>query len=577
MEATVAGNYAERELDDLVEDMKFVRNTAAPNTISWFSFNLNYYKHFMDLLATSSDYFKGVTLLNERLDVVANAPDQLALAKKLGLKRFSGAIEGMGERVREKILNKNLPKETLFKAVEVVSSLGLMHMKCLVPDTKVFSQRGIIELGTVQVGDKLWDGEQWVKVLAQGVNNSEELIGIRFYNGAELKGLPDHKVMTNNGWKELSELTLEDAILVNSTDVDYDIEYKTIKVADYQGRNYWQVKKLSNEEFKVDESLGALVGWISGDGNMRKNRQSVQFCFSESEHDLSEKLFAILSDMGVSWGKEHNGVGCFRIEVGGHQFRSLIDQLIEGQSAKDKVFSSLIMGSPKSVKRALLKYLFSADGTRKFWYETYGEGKIRAHKRVQFSSFCEDKLEQVRVMLNEFGIRAKVSKNYLDIYTEDIPKYMSAIGFVGAKAVLSEEEQEILYRETGRYNNIEFSKVVQISSEPAGVTVAIETESHKYVANGTITHNCGLIATGQETEEDIQDFITEIDEMIAIRDRMGANHSYQFNVTPLVLYSQIPLRYLPRVTAKNSYLSVRNMQTLIQACQERSIRIKFNG
>lgn len=129
MEANVAGYYWERELDDIESDMAFVRRTAAPNTISWYSFNLNYYKHFMDLLATGSEYFKGVTLLNERMDVVAHSPEQLELAKKLGLKRFSGAIEGMGERVRNKIFNKNLTRETLMQACRVIYSLKLMHMK----------------------------------------------------------------------------------------------------------------------------------------------------------------------------------------------------------------------------------------------------------------------------------------------------------------------------------------------------------------------------------------------------------------------------------------------------------------
>ena len=130
MEATVAGNYHERILQDVEKDMAFVRRNCAPNTISWFSYNLNYYGHFMDLIKTGADYFSGTTLLNERLDIVANAPDQLKLAKQVGLKRFSGAIEGMGDRIRNHILNKNLPRETLMQACRNVYALKLMHMKC---------------------------------------------------------------------------------------------------------------------------------------------------------------------------------------------------------------------------------------------------------------------------------------------------------------------------------------------------------------------------------------------------------------------------------------------------------------
>lgn len=129
MEGTVSGYYRERELKDIVEDMEYIIRTSAPNTISYYSYNLNYYRSFMDLLAEGANHFSATTLLNERMDVVAYAPDQLALAKRLGLKRFSGAIEGMGDRVRNQILNKNLPRETLMKACRVVYSLRLMHMK----------------------------------------------------------------------------------------------------------------------------------------------------------------------------------------------------------------------------------------------------------------------------------------------------------------------------------------------------------------------------------------------------------------------------------------------------------------
>ena len=38
-------------------------------------------------------------------------------------------VEGMGERVRDHIFNKNLSRETLMKAAEVVFGLKLMHFK----------------------------------------------------------------------------------------------------------------------------------------------------------------------------------------------------------------------------------------------------------------------------------------------------------------------------------------------------------------------------------------------------------------------------------------------------------------
>lgn len=38
-------------------------------------------------------------------------------------------VEGMGDRIRNRVLNKNLSRETLMKAVEVIMGLKLMHFK----------------------------------------------------------------------------------------------------------------------------------------------------------------------------------------------------------------------------------------------------------------------------------------------------------------------------------------------------------------------------------------------------------------------------------------------------------------
>lgn len=93
------------------------------------SYNVNYYKHFLDLLSLGSDYFSNLSLHNERLDIIAYSPEQLALAKKLGLRRMSTAVEGFGERIRDHILNKNLPRKTLIRGFDVLAELGLMNIK----------------------------------------------------------------------------------------------------------------------------------------------------------------------------------------------------------------------------------------------------------------------------------------------------------------------------------------------------------------------------------------------------------------------------------------------------------------
>lgn len=59
-------------------------------------------------------------IITHNSDGLASQPELLDISKKLGLLKVSFAVEGMGERIRNRYLNKNLSKETLLKAMDVV-------------------------------------------------------------------------------------------------------------------------------------------------------------------------------------------------------------------------------------------------------------------------------------------------------------------------------------------------------------------------------------------------------------------------------------------------------------------------
>lgn len=70
---------------------------------------------------------------------------------------------------------------------------------CLAEGTQVLTDRGWIEIQNVTTKDALWDGEQWVShdgLINKGI---QEVINI---DGALMT--PDHKVLTQEGWKNAS-------------------------------------------------------------------------------------------------------------------------------------------------------------------------------------------------------------------------------------------------------------------------------------------------------------------------------------------------------------------------------------
>lgn len=112
-EGQEAGRWTEKEFEQVLDDLKKTRKFSAPNTIGAFSFNLNYYKSVFDLFHAEAEMFSNLSMINQRFDVIAAAPEYLDLAKKMGLKRISCAIEGAGPRMRNHILNKNLSSDQM--------------------------------------------------------------------------------------------------------------------------------------------------------------------------------------------------------------------------------------------------------------------------------------------------------------------------------------------------------------------------------------------------------------------------------------------------------------------------------
>lgn len=77
---------------------------------------------------------------------------------------------------------------------------ALWHGKCLAADTMVLTSRGWMPIACVWSDDSLWDGEEWVPhdgLMFQGCKLTMPVDGVRM--------TPDHKVMTDAGWREAKD------------------------------------------------------------------------------------------------------------------------------------------------------------------------------------------------------------------------------------------------------------------------------------------------------------------------------------------------------------------------------------
>lgn len=116
-EGSIGGSYQEKCLDKLIEEMDEMKRYSATSSLGYYSYNTNYYSKFLDLMKESGERFKNLSLITMRADVLASREDYVELGKKLGLTKMAVAIEGMGDRIRNRILNKNLSKHQIRQAV----------------------------------------------------------------------------------------------------------------------------------------------------------------------------------------------------------------------------------------------------------------------------------------------------------------------------------------------------------------------------------------------------------------------------------------------------------------------------
>ena len=128
-EGVVGGKWMERGLPEIVERMKILRASGAPNTVGFYSYNLNYFGQFIDLLHESARRFSNLSLINMRADVIGADPRYLDISMLLGLRRASLPVEGIGERIRNNFLNKNLTYRQWLFAAKVIFQCRLAECK----------------------------------------------------------------------------------------------------------------------------------------------------------------------------------------------------------------------------------------------------------------------------------------------------------------------------------------------------------------------------------------------------------------------------------------------------------------
>jgi radical SAM superfamily enzyme YgiQ (UPF0313 family) len=134
-EGSQHGAWRERSLESLSEALRMAKLSSMGESVSFQSFNSSFHSHFPELLLDAFRWFDHISVLNFRLDALATSIRQdgennyLRVMKEMGSVVVAGAVEGLGERVRNNLYNKNLSFEDILCVAEEVFKLKFMKFK----------------------------------------------------------------------------------------------------------------------------------------------------------------------------------------------------------------------------------------------------------------------------------------------------------------------------------------------------------------------------------------------------------------------------------------------------------------
>ncbi|MBI4163368.1 MAG: ribonucleoside reductase class II [Candidatus Aenigmarchaeota archaeon] len=333
--------------------------------------------------------------------------------------------------------------------------------------------------------------------------------------GYELIATPEHKVLTrDDGWKAVSNLKLEDCVLIQSgagmfnRDDKLSIDVPNIYTGD-NGRLYKH-----NFPKKWSRELGQIVGWLIGDGyislkpSTKDNR--VALVFSKDDMEVFAYLKPILDDMYGSTTKEYLGLrNVTRVGYHSKYFAEFFNKLgVKHSGDKEKEVPESLFTATEAAVKGFLQGLFSADGT-------ISTNNRNNTNYIRLTSRYEKLLKGAQLLLLNLGIKSKIYERHrgrrvvfryknvrgdLKLYESDgilyelqisrdmIPIFLEKVGFLCNK----HHEKINHLKKIGFYKSEFYDKIVSVEYNGNGEVYDLtEPLTHSFIANGIVTHNCG--------------------------------------------------------------------------------------
>ncbi|MBI3052351.1 hypothetical protein HYY74_07930 [Candidatus Woesearchaeota archaeon] len=390
---------------------------------------------------------------------------------------------------------------------------------CVAADSLVSTERGLERIDSIKAEKIMVDSRAGLRLLQLGtrlvqpsqvvMSGVKDCFKLETRSGYEVVATADHKILTTEGWKEMQAIAEDDNILIQSGEGLFNKDAKLPfavqnSIIGKNGRKYEL-----NLPTEWSRDLGMLLGWFVGDGFYNESYHKAGLVFAREDEDarrLIQPIFENYCNRQIKEVKYDNG--CVQIRSSSKYLIDFLKKLgVKGAGEEREVPVTLFTATEEAVV-GFLEGLFSSDGT-------IGLGS-KSRNYVRLNSSSVKLLKQVQLILLNMGIRSSIydrstaAKTFryinkegelvkyktsgvnfeLNISKKNVKKFIAKIVFAQQK---NRDKTEAL-RGFEFYSESFTDKVK--SKEFVGkreVWDITEPETHSFIANGMVVHNCGEV------------------------------------------------------------------------------------
>ena len=413
-------------------------------------------------------------------------------------------IEGAHENGEPGVIYlERVNKEHSFDVEENPDHRILATNPCVTGDTLISTENGLIEAEELYeqgvARDIVVDGrlsEDRIKEASSVYKTGEkDVYKLTTEEGYELRLTADHRVMTDDGWKETADLDSGDTVHIQNRKGEFG--------------QYGSVEE------------GRVLGWLVGDGHLKNGEERAVLNFYDEDSEISAKFAADVNDVvreptgnadydigvsEISRSDDYRGVQAIEQRIRSARLYEYADEA--GLVDEKLQVPDAVMRGSESMARGFLRALFTADGGV--------QGTHEKGNSVRLTSTSTDLLKQVQQLLLNFGIASKIYEERHEAGEQELPdgrggtatyerqadhdlvvskdnllRFREEIGF------LLDSKNEALDARIDSYDRGPYAEQFEATVESIEsdghepVYDLTEPETHSFVANGLVVHNCG--------------------------------------------------------------------------------------